>query len=86
MRGKAGGRFVVCRSGDIAMVLFNRSLHRHSVVPEHAGTGGSRPSAFASSAAESRLQRERRIDEELAQSFPASDPPSWVQGASARPS
>ncbi len=25
-------------------------------------------------------ERERLIDEELAQSFPASDPPSWVQG------
>jgi len=29
---------------------------------------------------ELRLKRERLIDEELAQSFPASDPPSWVQG------
>ena len=34
---------------------------------------------------EHRLERERLIDEELAQSFPASDPPSWVQGVAPRP-
>lgn len=31
-----------------------------------------------------RARREQRIDDELAQSFPASDPPSWVLGT-ARP-
>ncbi|KZC17343.1 hypothetical protein RHOFW510R12_36475 [Rhodanobacter sp. FW510-R12] len=35
----------------------------------------------AAGAGESVLARERRIDDELAQSFPASDPPSWVMGA-----
>ena len=30
-------------------------------------------------------RREQLIDEELAQSFPASDPPSWVQGTSPKP-
>lgn len=29
-----------------------------------------------------RRAREDRIDEELDESFPASDPPSWVQGTS----
>ncbi|HEV7122150.1 MAG TPA: hypothetical protein VGN24_01835 [Rhodanobacter sp.] len=32
-----------------------------------------------------RLRREQRIDEELAHSFPASDPPSWVQGTAPVP-
>lgn len=27
-----------------------------------------------------RLRREQQVDEELAHSFPASDPPSWVHG------
>lgn len=30
-------------------------------------------------------QREQQIDEELAASFPASDPPSWVHGAEPAP-
>jgi hypothetical protein len=34
---------------------------------------------------ELRLRREQRIDEELAHSFPASDPPSWVQGTAPVP-
>jgi len=66
------------------MSLFHRPLHRHAVVPARSGSGG--PELAATTAAESRRQREQRIDEELAQSFPASDPPSWVQGVSARPS
>lgn len=32
-----------------------------------------------------RLRREQRLDEELAQSFPASDPPSWVLGTTPTP-
>ncbi len=32
-----------------------------------------------------RLRREQRLDEELAQSFPASDPPSWVLGITPTP-
>jgi hypothetical protein len=63
------------------MSVFRHPLHRHAVVPERGGIGGSGLSAL-----ELTLQRERRIDEELAQSFPASDPPSWVQGVSPPPS
>jgi hypothetical protein len=58
--------------------------HRHAVVPKRGGVSGSGLSA--ASALELKQQREQRIDEELAQSFPASDPPSWVQGVSPRPS
>ncbi len=32
-----------------------------------------------------RLRREQRLDEELAPSFPASDPPSWVDGTTPAP-
>jgi hypothetical protein len=34
----------------------------------------------AASAEAERRRRERQIDDELAQSFPASDPPSWTMG------
>ena len=63
------------------MSAFHRPLHRHAVVPERGGIGGPGLSAL-----ELTLQREQRIDAELAQSFPASDPPSWVQGVSPPPS
>lgn len=32
-----------------------------------------------------RQARERLVDDELDDSFPASDPPSWVQGTAPRP-
>ena len=65
------------------MSLIHRPLHRQAVMPQR-GAGGSNRAAPRER--ESWLQREQRIDEELAQSFPASDPPSWVQGISPRPS
>jgi hypothetical protein len=41
---------------------------------------------FHSVQAEPRVYRaERRIDDELAQSFPASDPPSWTLGTTTAP-
>ncbi|MDW2981477.1 MAG: hypothetical protein WBG81_04990 [Rhodanobacter sp.] len=59
-----------------------RSLRRSLTGPDAAGAAlaaGRKPSAAP--AGESVLAREQRIDDELAQSFPASDPPSWVQGS-----
>ncbi|KAA0069105.1 hypothetical protein [Rhodanobacter sp. T12-5] len=59
-----------------------RSLAR----TDSAGSGGAVvETAAARRSRELRLKRERLIDEELAQSFPASDPPSWVQGVAPQP-
>jgi len=66
------------------MSMVRHPSHHHAVVPERGGVSG--PGLSAASALELKQQRERRIDEELAQSFPASDPPSWVQGVSPRTS
>ena len=58
-----------------------RSLRRSLVGPDAVGALAApnrKPSV--SQAGESVLAREQRIDDELAESFPASDPPSWVQG------
>ena len=57
----------------------HRSLRRSLTGPDAAGVvPGRKPSATF--AVESVLAREQRIDDELARSFPASDPPSRVQG------
>ena len=57
----------------------HRSLRRSLNGPDAAGVVPGRK-ASAAFAVESVLAREQRIDDELARSFPASDPPSRVQG------
>ncbi len=52
----------------------------------HAGLSGTAAAEVAGrpqESGESVRMREELIDQELAQSFPASDPPSWVQGTAA---
>ncbi|EIM01360.1 hypothetical protein RHOFW104T7_16275 [Rhodanobacter thiooxydans] len=63
--------------------IAHRFPHRSLVGPDSAvAASGRRPPT--PEADESALARERRIDDELAQSFPASDPPSWVLGPVSR--
>ncbi|WEN13566.1 hypothetical protein PY254_09855 [Rhodanobacter sp. AS-Z3] len=61
--------------------FFRTSLvHMGSIEPVGGGISSKQQACDAEVRA-----RERRIDEQLAQSFPASDPPSWVQGTAPLP-
>ena len=51
----------------------------------HGGPAADAPSAQSAHDAEAAREREAMIDEQLAHSFPASDPPSWVQGTAPEP-
>jgi hypothetical protein len=48
-----------------------------------SGTAAAEVAGTPQESGESVRMREELIDQELAQSFPASDPPSWVQGTAA---
>lgn len=60
-------------------------VSNHSPLPASAGGSDTPETAASREARQRRLEREKLIDDELAQSFPASDPPSWVQSVAPRP-
>ena len=54
-------------------------------ISQHAPDAGISDDVLAARGEVARLRREQRLDDELAQSFPASDPPSWVLGITPTP-
>ncbi|HZX71081.1 MAG TPA: hypothetical protein VFE77_09710 [Rhodanobacter sp.] len=66
----------------MSLSTLRRRLHAPVNEPDRAATS---PDARPQRRRDLRQRREQRIDEELAQSFPASDPPSWVQGTAPVP-
>ncbi len=66
----------------MSLSVMRRRLYCPVNEPDRAGSAGAATlhDAQQERHRELRVRRELRIDEELAHSFPASDPPSWVQG------
>lgn len=66
----------------MSLSVLRHRLHYPVNEPHRTGVVGAASSHDPQSEGrhESRLRGEQQIDEELAHSFPASDPPSWVQG------
>lgn len=66
----------------MSLSVLRRRLYCPVNEPDRAGIAGAATPHDAQQERHRELlvRREQQIDEELAHSFPASDPPSWVQG------